>query len=177
MLDRRSRPYPTDLSDVEWTALEPLLPRPGLGRPLKWPRRLMAEAIFYLVRSGCGWRMLPRHFPPGPRFTRSSRAGGAMARSGACTTACASWLVRPRCATPSRVPQSWTARRRALLVSAALSAATTRPSAPQVASATSWWMRPGSCCWRMCIRPTFTTGSEPKLSSAAQRLPSSRGLS
>lgn len=34
------------------------------GRPLKWPRRLMVEAIFYLVRSGCAWRMRPRHFPP-----------------------------------------------------------------------------------------------------------------
>ncbi|WP_222183995.1 transposase, partial [Geminicoccus harenae] len=61
------RPYPSDLSDAEWTALEPLLPPPShLGRPPKWPRRVMAEAIFYLVRSGCAWRMLPRHFPPWP---------------------------------------------------------------------------------------------------------------
>ncbi|WP_407645429.1 transposase [Geminicoccus roseus] len=30
------------------------------------PRRVMAEAIFYLVRSGCAWRMLPRHVPPWP---------------------------------------------------------------------------------------------------------------
>ncbi|MCW8088237.1 transposase, partial [Roseococcus sp. MDT2-1-1] len=38
-------PYPSDLSDGEWTVLEPLLPRPScLGRPLKWPRRMMAEA-------------------------------------------------------------------------------------------------------------------------------------
>jgi putative transposase len=61
------RPYPSDLSDAEWTALEPLLPPPcRLGHPPKWPRRVMAEAIFYLVRSGCAWRMLPRHFPPWP---------------------------------------------------------------------------------------------------------------
>jgi transposase len=40
--------------------LEPLLPPPPrIGRPLKWPRRVIAEAIFYLVRSGCAWRMLP----------------------------------------------------------------------------------------------------------------------
>jgi transposase len=59
------RSYPSDLSDAEWAVLEPLLPRPSrFGRPLKWPRRMMAEAIFYLVRSGCAWRMLPRHFPP-----------------------------------------------------------------------------------------------------------------
>ena len=67
MPDPRPRPYPTDLSDAEWVALEPLLPPPSrLGRPLKWPRRVMAEAIFYLVRSGCAWRLLPRHFPPWP---------------------------------------------------------------------------------------------------------------
>ena len=50
-----------------------------LGRPLKWPRRLMAEAIFYLVRSGCAWRMLPRCFPPWPtvfsQFARWRRDG------------------------------------------------------------------------------------------------------
>ena len=45
-----SRRYPTDLSEPEWAALEPLLPPlASRGRPLKWPRRLMAEAIFYLV--------------------------------------------------------------------------------------------------------------------------------
>ncbi len=64
MADRRD-PYPSDLSDAEWAVLEPLLPPPPrTGRPRKWPRRLMAEAIFYLVRSGCAWRMLPREFPP-----------------------------------------------------------------------------------------------------------------
>jgi putative transposase len=65
MRDAATRRYPTDLSDAEWAALEPLLPPPAkTGRPLKWPRRLMAEAIFYLVRSGCAWRMLPTSFPP-----------------------------------------------------------------------------------------------------------------
>jgi transposase len=65
MREVHPRRYPTDLSDAEWTALEPLLPpRAETGRPLKWPRRLMAEAIFYLVRSGCAWRMLPTSVPP-----------------------------------------------------------------------------------------------------------------
>jgi transposase len=64
MADHRD-PYPTDLSEAEWAVLEPLLPpQPKVGRPRKWPRRLMADAIFYLVRSGCAWRMLPREFPP-----------------------------------------------------------------------------------------------------------------
>ncbi len=60
--------------------LEPLLPPPSrTGRPRKWPRRLMAEAIFHLVRSGCAWRMLPREFPPWPsvhsQFARWRRDG------------------------------------------------------------------------------------------------------
>jgi transposase len=54
------RSYPSELSDAEWAVLEPLLPPPPrIGRPLKWPRRVIAEAIFYLVRPGCAWRMLP----------------------------------------------------------------------------------------------------------------------
>ena len=67
MREASPRRYPTDLSDAEWVALEPLLPPPArTGRPWKWPQRLMVEAVFYLVRSGCQWRMLPRCFPPWP---------------------------------------------------------------------------------------------------------------
>lgn len=57
--------YPTDLSDAEWSILEPLVPaaRPG-GRPEKWSKRAICDGIFYLVRSGCHWRLLPREFPP-----------------------------------------------------------------------------------------------------------------
>ena len=58
-------PYPSDLSDHEWEILAPLIPpaKPG-GRPRKWPMREILDAIFYLLRSGCQWRMLPRNFPP-----------------------------------------------------------------------------------------------------------------
>ena len=57
--------YPTDLSDKEWAILEPVVPavKPG-GRPARWPRREIVNAIFYLVRSGCTWRQLPHDFPP-----------------------------------------------------------------------------------------------------------------
>ena len=61
------RRHPSDLTDAEWSALGPLLARRShLGRPLKWPRRLMADAVFHLLRTGCQWRMLPRCFPPWP---------------------------------------------------------------------------------------------------------------
>ena len=57
--------YPSDLTDKEWKALKPLLPRarPG-GRPEKYSKREIANAIFYLVRSGCSWRMLAHDLPP-----------------------------------------------------------------------------------------------------------------
>jgi putative transposase len=57
--------YPTDLSDTEWAILAPLvpLPKPG-GRPCTHSRRAICNAIFYLVRSGCAWRMLASDLPP-----------------------------------------------------------------------------------------------------------------
>ncbi len=74
------RPYPSDLSDAEWERLAPLLPPPSwTGRPRKWPARVIADAIFYVLRSGCAWRMLPRDFPPWPtvyaHFRRWRREG------------------------------------------------------------------------------------------------------
>lgn len=62
-MDRQA--YPSDLSDAEWRQLEPLLPapKPG-GRPIKYPRREVINAIMYVLRSGCPWRMLPHELPP-----------------------------------------------------------------------------------------------------------------
>jgi transposase len=59
--------YPCSLSDAEWAVLAPLLQRPTLpkgGRPSKHPLRQIVDAIRYLVRSGCAWRLLPSDFPP-----------------------------------------------------------------------------------------------------------------
>ena len=61
----------------------PLPPPPRIGRPLKWPRRVMAGAIFHLVRPGRAWRMLPRHFPPWQAVHSQPhrwRRGGGLAR-------------------------------------------------------------------------------------------------
>jgi putative transposase len=59
------RQYPTDLSDAEWRCLQPRLPAPKRrGRPrLHSPRELL-DAIFYVLKTGCQWRMLPRGYPP-----------------------------------------------------------------------------------------------------------------
>ena len=57
--------YPTDLTDAQWEKLLPYLPKPSsLGRPLKWEMRSIINAMFYIVKSGCQWRMLPHQMPP-----------------------------------------------------------------------------------------------------------------
>jgi putative transposase len=59
-----TRRYDTDLTDEQFTLVRPLLPRPKpMGRPPADLRDVL-NAIFYLVRTGCQWRMLPKDFPP-----------------------------------------------------------------------------------------------------------------
>jgi transposase len=57
--------YPSDLSDHEWSLLAPLLPpaKPG-GRPRSVDLRRILNGIFYLLRTGCAWRYLPREYGP-----------------------------------------------------------------------------------------------------------------
>lgn len=57
--------YPTDLTDAQWAVLEPHLPaaRTG-GRPRHTDLRAVTDAILYLLRTGCQWRLLPSDFPP-----------------------------------------------------------------------------------------------------------------
>ncbi len=59
------KPYSTDLSDKEWDLIKHLVPtaKPG-GRPEKYPKREILDAIFYILRGGCAWRLLPHDFPP-----------------------------------------------------------------------------------------------------------------
>ena len=58
-------PYPSELSQQEWAILAPLLPpaKPG-GRPRTVNLRVILNGIFYVLRSGCQWRMLPRDNGP-----------------------------------------------------------------------------------------------------------------
>ena len=60
-----SRRYPTDLSDDEWRCISPHLPEPaGWGRPRLHGLRAILDAVFYVLKSGCPWRLLPKDFPP-----------------------------------------------------------------------------------------------------------------
>jgi putative transposase len=59
------KPYPTDLTDLQWDNIAHLVPgpKPG-GRPRKYSNRDLVAAICYVCRSGCAWRLLPHDFPP-----------------------------------------------------------------------------------------------------------------
>ena len=59
------RSYFTDLSNAEWACLEPHIPAPNKrGRPKTHSTREILDAVFYVLRSGCPWRLMPRDFPP-----------------------------------------------------------------------------------------------------------------
>src|ERR1700730_12537309 len=58
------RAYPSDLTDEQWAILEPLLPPPAEEAPnRKYERREIINAILYVLRSGCSWRLVPHDFP------------------------------------------------------------------------------------------------------------------
>ena len=57
--------YGSDLSDAEWENIAPFMPPPAkTGRPRRWTMREIMNAIFYVLRAGCAWRLLPKCFPP-----------------------------------------------------------------------------------------------------------------
>src|SRR5262245_838183 len=60
----RAQRYPSDLTDEQWALVEPLIPVYPGGRPRRTSMRDVLDAIFYVVRTGCQWRFLPRDFPP-----------------------------------------------------------------------------------------------------------------
>jgi transposase len=62
---RATTRYQSDVTDEEWRVIEPHLPcARDTGRPRAWPLREIINAIFYVMRSGCPWRQLPKDLPP-----------------------------------------------------------------------------------------------------------------
>jgi len=56
--------YPTDLTDEQWSLIAPMIPPARLGgRPREVNLREVVNAVLYVARSGCAWRLLPREFP------------------------------------------------------------------------------------------------------------------
>lgn len=56
--------YPSSLTDAQWALVRRHLPELVGGRRRHWPTRLVVDAVFYVVRTGCQWRQLPCDFPP-----------------------------------------------------------------------------------------------------------------
>jgi putative transposase len=71
----RTQIYPSDITDPQWVLIEPHLPVYPGGRPRKTDRRDGVNAIFYLLRTGCQWRYLPKDFPPNSTVWRSCDEG------------------------------------------------------------------------------------------------------
>jgi transposase len=61
------RQIPADLSDEEWELIEDLVPsfsgEGQIGRPVKWSKRQIVDAVLYVAATGCQWRALPSHYP------------------------------------------------------------------------------------------------------------------
>ena len=94
--------YQTDLSDAEWSCIEPHLPTPNaVGRPRAHSLREILNAIFYIESAadvpGVYFRTT---FLPGKRFTIASELGGSRAPGKGCAALCANgsvlvWAVIP----------------------------------------------------------------------------------
>lgn len=67
MKDKNEKPYPTDLTEEQYQRLAVLFQsQERRGRPLEYALHEILNAIFYILRAGCAWRMLPRDLPPWP---------------------------------------------------------------------------------------------------------------
>src|SRR5512143_2508050 len=59
------KPYPSDLSHAEWAQVCRFIPAPKKGgRPAKYDRREIVNALLYVARTGCQWRAMPHDLPP-----------------------------------------------------------------------------------------------------------------
>ena len=75
--------YPSSLTDLEWELLRAEFDPdgdPGRGRPREHEPRELLDAIFYVVRTGCGWRYLPKEFPPWQTVYSAFRSWSAKGR-------------------------------------------------------------------------------------------------
>src|SRR5215217_985072 len=84
ILPSMRKAYQSDISDAEWSCLESHLPAPKAnGRPRMHSTREILNAVFYIVRGGCAWRLLPHDFPPWKtvyHYFRSWRLDGSWER-------------------------------------------------------------------------------------------------
>jgi transposase len=76
-------PYPSDLTDQEWSLIEDLFEVGNYGKNRRHPTRSLVNAVFYLNKTGCQWRYLPQDYPPWEAvhsFYRRARLSGLWER-------------------------------------------------------------------------------------------------
>jgi transposase len=56
--------YPTDLTDKQWELIEGHFDTGNYGKSRKYSQRILVNAVFYIIKTGCQWRFLPKDFPP-----------------------------------------------------------------------------------------------------------------
>jgi len=139
--------YPTDLTEAEWTILAPLIPaaKPG-GRPRTTDMREVLNAIFYVLRGGCQWRLLPTEFPPYQtvyHYFRTWRCAGVWEHMHDTLRG-----DLREAAGRSREPSAGIINSQTVKTTEkGGSGVMTAASASVGASATSWSMSSGSCSW------------------------------
>jgi putative transposase len=56
--------YPTDLTDREWELIEEFFDTGNYGKNRRHSKRVLVNAVFYVIKTGCQWRFLPKDYPP-----------------------------------------------------------------------------------------------------------------
>src|SRR3954462_5804446 len=104
---RTSARYETDLTDPEWAIIEPHMPPPAKrGRPRDWTFREVINGVFYVLRGGIPWRLMPPARPPGQRSIAGSRLGATAGCSRPSTTPWSRPIASGAGAEQARTPRS-----------------------------------------------------------------------
>ena len=103
--EREGQRYASNVTDAEWALIEPHMPAAKpLGRPREIGLRAVLDAILYIARTGCQWRMLPKDFPAFTTVQGYFSIGG--------TTACLRRSILSCCCTRAKRRAAKPARRR-----------------------------------------------------------------
>src|SRR6516162_60064 len=110
--EREGQRYASDLTDAEWALIEPHMPpAKRLDRPRGTELRSVLDAILYIARTGCQWRMLPKDFPPFTTVQGYSTIGATKACLRRSIFTCCCRRVRRRVVSPARRRGSSTVNR------------------------------------------------------------------
>ena len=56
--------YPSDMNDKQWALIKDHFDTGNYGKSLKYNKRELTNAVFYVIKTGCQWRFLPKEYPP-----------------------------------------------------------------------------------------------------------------